>query len=514
MKYRQAKWSEPTIFELSEDGKLGHIPPISSDEEKKIVGDVTRYVPYELYRETLNLPKLSEGEVIRHFTRLSQQNFGVDSGIYPLGSCTMKYNPKICDIIVNSNKITQLHPLQDETFTQGMLEVLFNLSSYLSEITGMYKFSLQPSAGAHGEFVGAMIMRAYHKYHDDLEDRNEMLVPDSAHGTNPASAAMAGFNVVVIPSDEFGRIDIEALESVAGRNTAGIMLTNPNTLGIFEKEILKISEIIHSVGGLLYYDGANLNALLGKVRPGDMGFDIVHLNTHKTFATPHGGGGPGSGPVGVVKELEKFLPVPIVEFDGKKYFLDYNKSHSIGKVRSFYGNISVLLRAYSYILSLGSEGLKNVSELSVLNANYVARKLSISGLFEIPFYPDKLVKHEFVLSANKINKDKGISALDISKRLLDHGIHPPTVYFPQIVNEALMIEPTETESKKELDNFIEKLIEIGHEAKRNPELLKKSPQQTSIGRIDEVKASNPKTLCLSWKKFAEKQRISKNDPSN
>ncbi len=506
MEYKQAKWSEPTIFELSKKGKIGHLPAEPSEIERKLIGDVTKFVPSKLLRRTLNLPEVSEVEVVRHYIHISQQNFGVDSGMYPLGSCTMKYNPKICDIIANSSKILALHPLQDESLTQGALEILYNLSCCLNEITGMHKFSLHPSAGAHGEFVGAMIIRAYHKYNDDLKNRNEMLMPDSAHGTNPASAAMAGFKVIVIPSDKSGLVDIEALKSAAGEHTAGFMLTNPNTLGIFEKDILKISEIIHSVGGLLYYDGANLNALLGKVRPGDMGFDIVHLNMHKTFATPHGGGGPGAGPVGVVRELEKFLPIPTVEFDEKKFFLDYERPHTIGKVRSFYGNISVLLRAYAYILCLGAEGLKNVSELSVLNANYVARKIITNGHYEIPFYPNDIVKHEFVLSARKIYRETGITALDISKRLLDFGVHPPTIYFPQIVNEALMIEPTETESKEGLDNFVDLLMRICEEAYSNPETLQKSPRNTSVGRVDEVKASSLKTLCLTWKMFKEKEK--------
>lgn len=509
MDYRQAKWNEPTIFEISKDGKIGHIPPKPSEIEHNLTGNAIDYIPSKLLRNKIDLPQVSEGEVVRHYIRLSQQNFGVDSGMYPLGSCTMKYNPKICNLIANSSKISLLHPLQDKSLTQGILEILYSLSSHLAEITGMHKFSLQPSAGAHGEFVGAMIMRAHHKNDDDLQNRNEMLVPDSAHGTNPASAAMAGFNVVVIPSDSNGRVNIEALKNVVGENTAGFMLTNPNTLGIFENEIIQIAEIIHSVGGLLYYDGANLNALIGKVRPGDMGFDIVHLNTHKTFATPHGGGGPGAGPVGVVKELEKFLPAPTVEFDGKEYFLDYDKTKSIGKVRSFYGNISILLRAYAYILSLGATGLKNVSELSVLNANYIAKKISDSGLYEIPFYPDEIIKHEFVLSANKIKNEKGISALDISKRLLDYGIHPPTIYFPQIVSEALMVEPTETESKEELDNFVDKIIKIGEEAYNDPDILSKSPRFTTVSRVDEVKASSPKTICLTWKKWKEAEKENK-----
>jgi glycine dehydrogenase subunit 2 len=504
MEYKQANWNEPTIFEISKKGKIGYLSTKPSSVERELVGEATEFVPDELLRKKLNLPQLSEVEVLRHYFRLSQQNFGVDSGMYPLGSCTMKYNPKICDVIANSIKIQDLHPLQDASLTQGILKILYDLSLYLAEITGMQKFSLQPAAGAHGEFVGAMIIRAYHKHNKDLEKRNEIIIPDSAHGTNPASANMAGFNVVVIPSEKSGRIDIKALESAANENTAGLMLTNPNTLGIFEKEIIRISEIIHSVGGLLYYDGANLNALLGKVRPGDMGFDIVHLNMHKTFATPHGGGGPGAGPVGVVKELEDFLPVPTVEFNGKKYYLDNNKSQSIGKVRSFYGNISVLLKAYTYILCLGKEGLKNVAEISVLNANYVARKLLKNTHYEIPFYPNKIIKHEFVLSAKKICEETGINAMDISKRLLDYGYHPPTVYFPQIVNEAMMIEPTETESKEQLDNFIQTLIRIGEESYSNSQKLKDSPGNTATGRIDEVKASNPKTLCLSWKMRKDK----------
>jgi len=504
MEYKQASWNEPTIFEISKKGKIGCLPTKPTSAESKLVGDATKFVPNELLRKKLNLPQLSEVEVLRHYIRLSQQNFGVDSGMYPLGSCTMKYNPKICDVIANSKKIQDLHPLQDVSLTQGILKILYDLSMYLAEITGMQKFSLQPAAGAHGEFVGAMIIRAYHKYNNDLEKRNEIIIPDSAHGTNPASANMAGFNVVVIPSEKSGRIDIKALESTTNEHTAGLMLTNPNTLGIFDKDIIRISEIIHSVGGLLYYDGANLNALLGEVRPGDMGFDIVHLNMHKTFATPHGGGGPGAGPVGVVKGLENFLPVPTVEFNGKKYYLDHKKSQSIGKVKSFYGNISVLLKAYTYILCLGKEGLKNVAEISVLNANYVARKLLKNTHYEIPFYPNKIIKHEFVLSAKKIFEETGINAMDLSKRLLDYGYHPPTVYFPQIVNEAMMIEPTETESKEQLDKFIETLIRIGEESYSNSQKLKDSPGNTSVGRIDEVKASSPKTLCLSWKMRKEK----------
>jgi len=500
MSYRQAKWNEPLIFEKSRRGKIGHTPPSPDSVELGVVGDPTSLVPSELKRtKTPDLPEVSEVEVIRHYVRLSQQNFGVDSGIYPLGSCTMKYNPKICDRVTSSPKIRDLHPLQDCSLTQGALEILYDLSKYLAEITGMDRFSLQPAAGAHGEFTGVMIIRAYHNAKGELVRRNEMLVPDSAHGTNPATAAMAGFKTVVIPTVDCGCLDIDAVKSAASDRTAGLMLTNPNTLGIFERNILEVSKAIHAVGGLLYYDGANMNAILGKTRPREMGFDVVHLNLHKTFATPHGGGGPGAGPVGVIKELEEFLPVPLVEYDGKRYFLDYDRPRSIGKIKGFYGNIAVLVRAYTYILSMGSEGLEAVGEQSVLNANYVARRLLQNGKYTIPFYPDKLVKHEGVISAEKIYVETGVRAGDISKRLLDYGVHSPTTYFPQIVNEALMIEPTETESLEYLDYLIETMNKIADECYSNPDLVKKAPYSTSVTRIDEAKASHPETMCLSWK---------------
>lgn len=500
MSYRQAKWTEQLIFEKSTKGKIGHIPPSADQKENNVMGNLNDSVPPELKRKsTPRLPELSEVEVVRHYTRLSQENFGVDSGTYPLGSCTMKYNPKICDRILNSSKILDLHPLQDVSLTQGILEILYHLSNYFSEITGMHRISLQPAAGAQGEFTGALIIRAYHDSHGELDNRDEMLIPDSAHGTNPASAAMAGFKTVVIPTVDSGCLDINAVKNVVGEKTAGLMLTNPNTLGIFESNIIEVSDLIHSAGGLLYFDGANTNPTLGKTRPKEMGFDIVHLNLHKTFATPHGGGGPGAGPVGVIEELEKFLPVPLVVYDGKRYSLDYDRPHSIGKIRGFYGNVAVLLRAYIYILSMGWDGLESVSELSVLNANYIARKILMNKKYTIPYYPNYLVKHECVISAEKIFKETGVRAGDISKRLLDYGIHSPTTYFPQIVEEALMIEPTETESKAELDRLVDAMYKVAEECYSTPELVKKAPYSTSVTRINEAKASHPETMCLSWR---------------
>jgi glycine dehydrogenase subunit 2 len=497
--FHQAKWDEPLIIERSGSGKRGHNPARSGDIELKVVGqDLRKSVPKELLRNELPpLPEVSEPEVVRHYTRLSQQNFAVDLGIYPLGSCTMKYNPKVSEAIAQNPKLEKIHPEQDESTVQGILALLHRLDQFLAEITGMSRMSLQPVAGAAGEYLGALIMRAYHKSKGELENRREMIIPDSAHGTNPASAAMAGFNVVVVPSNNEGTVDLEALRKVVGPRTAGLMITNPNTLGIFEKNVLEIAKIVHDAGGLLYYDGANFNAILGKVRPGDMGFDIVHLNLHKTFATPHGGGGPGAGPVGVRKDLEKFLPVPLVRFDGTKYFFDYDAPDSVGKVTAFHGNIGVLVRAYTYILSLGPDGLKAVAETAVLNTNYILAKVLERAKFELPFSRKR--KHEFVLSAKRISEDTGVRALDLGKRMLDWGLHSPTVYFPQIVEEAMMVEAPETESLRDLDELVEAFVRAGKEAETNPELPRTAPHNTSVRRIDEVKASHPKTLSLKWK---------------
>ncbi|MEM3627472.1 MAG: aminomethyl-transferring glycine dehydrogenase subunit GcvPB [Candidatus Bathyarchaeia archaeon] len=498
--FKQANWAEPIIFQMGKKGRRGHRLPKIEEEIKNAVGGIDSLIPENMRRTSQPmLPELSEVEVTRHFIRLSEMNYGVDSGLYPLGSCTMKYNPKINEQLANSPALGMIHPYQDEGTVQGILEILYKLERWLAEITGTHEVCLQPSAGAHGEFLGAMLMRAYHKMNGESEKRSEVIVPDSAHGTNPASAAMAGFNVVVIPSGEDGCVNLEALKAAVSERTAGLMLTNPNTLGVFEKDIDEIAKIIHEVGGLLYYDGANLNPILGKVRPGDMGFDIVHINIHKTFSTPHGGGGPGAGPVGVSKALAEFLPVPRIVFDGSHYRLDYDRPHSIGKIRCFYGNIAVLLRAYAYILSLGAEGLREVAEVSVLNANYLLKKLrGVKGL-KLPYDNEKPRKHECVFSAKPLKNETGVSALNIAKRLLDYGLHAPTIYFPLIAEEALMIEPTETFEKEELDRFAETLRKICEEACSNPEVVLKAPHNTAITRLDEVKASHPKTMALSWR---------------
>jgi glycine dehydrogenase subunit 2 len=504
--FKQANWNERLIFNLGRKGRRGHVPPKAEEEIKRIVSNVNLVIPENMHRKSqLKLPELSEVEVVRHFTRLSEMNYGVDSGLYPLGSCTMKYNPKINELLANLPTINMVHAYQDEDTVQGILEILYKLERWLAEITGTYEVCLQPAAGAHGEFLGTSLMRAYHKLNGETEKRREIIVPDSAHGTNPASAAMAGFNVVVVPSDQEGCVSIEALKAAVSERTAGLMLTNPNTLGIFEKNIEEIARIVHDAGGLLYYDGANLNAILGKARPGDMGFDVVHMNIHKTFGTPHGGGGPGAGPVGVSEDLAKFLPVPRIVFDGERYHLDYDMPHSIGKMRSFYGNVAVLLKAYAYILSLGFEGLKEVAEVSVLNANYLAKKLNeIKGL-RLTYGSEKPRKHECILSARHLKSETGVSALNVAKRLLDYGLHAPTIYFPLIVDEALMIEPTETFEKEELDRFVDAMRKICEEAYTNPEVVLKAPHNTAVSRVDELKASHPRTMALSWRMYLKKK---------
>jgi glycine dehydrogenase subunit 2 len=469
---------------------------MSSPEKRN---ELLAKVPKQLRRSRPpSFPELSETDVVRHYTRLSQENFGVDLGIYPLGSCTMKYNPKICDLIAASHKIQDLHPYQDQRAAQGILQVLYEASGFLGQIVGMDKITLQPAAGAHGEYTGVLIMRAYHRDRGD-QTRDEVIVPDSAHGTNPASAAMAGFKVVEVPSNVNGCVDTEALKAVVGPRTVGLMITNPNTLGIFEREIVEIAGIVHDAGGLVYYDGANLNAIMGKAKPGDMGFDIVHINLHKTFATPHGGGGPGAGPVGVKQRLADYLPVPTIEFDGTKYYLDYNRPKSIGKIRAFHGSAAVVLRAYTYILLNGKEGLESIAQIAVLNANYMAQKLRTIKGFSLPFAESVPRKHEFVLSASTLAKETGVTALQVGKRLLDFGIHSPTVYFPMIVEEALMTEPTETVSKIELDSMINGFAKISEEAYSGSDQPRTSPHSTSVSRIDEAKANRPKTINLTWR---------------
>jgi len=503
--YEQAVWNEQVIFKLGKKGRVGHVLPGVEDEVRRLVGSVDQMLPDSIRRTRKpDLPELTEVQVVRHFTRLSQMNYGIDSGLYPLGSCTMKYNPKINDQLANLPKLSMVHPYQDEGTVQGILQILYEIERWMSEITGTYEVSLHPAAGAHGELLGTLLMHACLKEQGQCERRTEVIVPDSAHGTNPASAAMAGFNVVVIPSADDGCIDVEALKSVASEKTAGLMLTNPNTLGIFEKDIEEIAKIIHEVGGLLYYDGANLNPLLGRARPGDMGFDIVHINIHKTFSTPHGGGGPGAGPVGVTKDLAQFLPVPRVTFDGERYHLDYDRPRSIGKIRAFQGNIAVLLRAYAYVLSMGFDGLKEAAETSVLNANYMMKQLgAIKGLM-IPYDDKKPRKHECVISAEPLKTETGVTALNVAKRLLDFGLHAPTIYFPLIVDEALMIEPTETFEKEELDRFIEATKQICQEAYSSPQTVLDAPHNTSVPRLNEVKASHPRTMALSWRMYLQK----------
>ncbi len=501
MVYLQARWDEPPIINLSRPGKVGFHEFLPAGSSQTVLESIPK-----ILRRTRapSLPEISEIEVVRHYTRLSQENFGVDLGIYPLGSCTMKYNPKICDAIAASHKIQELHPYQDQRTVQGILQILYEASDFLAKIVGMDKMTLQPAAGAHGEYTGVMLMRAYHR-DKDAQDRDEIIVPDSAHGTNPASAAMAGYKVVEIPSNTDGCVDKEALKSVVGPKTAGLMITNPNTLGIFEREIMEIAGIVHDAGGLLYYDGANLNAIMGKAKPGDMGFDIVHINLHKTFATPHGGGGPGAAPVGVTSRLADYLPIPTIEFDGTQYYLEYNRPKTIGKVRAFHGSSAVVLRAYAYILLNGKEGLSTAAEVAVLNANYLAQKLRKIKGFSLPLSEQVPRKHEFVLSASTLVKETGITALQVGKRLLDFGLHAPTVYFPLIVEEAMMTEPTETVSKEELDAMISGFTRISQEAYAHSEELRTSPHATSVSRIDEAKANRPKTMQLTWR---NKQTIS------
>ena len=471
------------IFEISKEGRKGYKLPLCDVESI----DISEMIPEHLLSKSeLSLPEVSEVDVIRHFTLLSNKNYGVDTGFYPLGSCTMKYNPKINEDMASMPAFTGIHPYQDERTVQGSLQLMYELSEKLAEISGMDQVSLQPAAGAHGELTGLMIISAFHENRGDFK-RKKIIVPDSAHGTNPASANVAGFDIVEIKSNEKGNVDLDSLKLVLNEEIAGLMLTNPNTLGLFDENIKQISELVHEAGGLVYYDGANLNAIMGKARPGDMGFDVVHMNLHKTFSTPHGGGGPGSGPVGVKKELIPYLPVPIIEKKEEQFTLNYDKPLSIGKVKSFYGNFGVLVRAYTYILSMGADGLKKVSEMAVLNANYMKSRLK--DYYYLPI--TKVCKHEFVLGG----LEQGISevtTLDVAKRLLDFGYHPPTIYFPTIIDNAIMIEPTETESLETMDAFIEVMINISKEAKENPQLLKKAPYNTVVRRLDEVRAArNP-----------------------
>ncbi len=475
------------IFEKSVAGRRGvRLPECDVPGGRDNLKELKRKRPPDL-------PDVSELDTVRHFTELSRHNFGVDTNFYPLGSCTMKYNPKIGEEVAKYQGFSSLHPLlpqlrQGGILTQGALQVICETERLLSEITGVAEFTMQPLAGAHGELTGIMLIAAYHKSKGSR--KTKVIIPDSAHGTNPASAAIAGYEVVSVPSDNNGVMDFDAFEKVLNEEVAAVMLTCPNTLGLFNSDIKKIADRTHQVGGLMYYDGANLNAILGKCRPGDVGFDVVHLNLHKTFGTPHGGGGPGAGPVGVKDHLREFLPISLVvkRSDGT-YALEYNRPKSIGYVAPFYGNFGVILKCYVYILLLGREGLIRAAENAVLNANYMMEKLK--SYYHLPY--DRRCMHEFVLSAER-HKEKGVRALDIAKRLLDFGFHPPSIYFPLIVEEAMMIEPTETESKETLDEFIEAMIQIAREVEQEPQTLKDAPHNLDISRLDEVRASREPNL--------------------
>lgn len=463
------------IFEKSKEGRRGvdiRVPEIPCYK-----------FPESGLRNELDLPEVAEIDTIRHFTELSKRAFGVDDGLYPLGSCTMKYNPKLNEEIASLKGFTDIHPLQSEEDVQGALEASYMLGELLAEITGMDAVTLQPSAGAHGEYTGLKLISSYHKARGDVK-RNKIIVPDSAHGTNPASATMAGFEVINVKSNKEKGVDLDELRSIVGEDTAALMLTNPTTLGLFEKNIKEISKIVHNAGGLLYYDGANLNAIMGIVRPGDMGFDVVHLNLHKTFSTPHGGGGPGSGPVGCKRELARFLPNPMVAKYGSEFFL-VGEPESIGKVGSFYGNFLVYMRALAYILTLGKEGIPYSAKMAVLNANYLKAKLQ--DIFETE--KKRHCMHEFVLSLEKIKEETDVSAMDVAKSMIDYKMHPPTMYFPMIVHEALMFEPTETENKETLDLASSILRSLHEKAYSTPELLKTAPHSTVISRPDEVMAA-------------------------
>ncbi|MGE5584479.1 MAG: aminomethyl-transferring glycine dehydrogenase subunit GcvPB [Bacillota bacterium] len=476
----------PLIFERSEAGRRAYSLP-DCDVPRK---DATELLPgWALRKRAADLPEVSEVDLVRHYTKLSQRNHGVDVGFYPLGSCTMKYNPKVNEDAAALPGFNALHPYQPEELVQGALELMYELGRYLCEIGGMDEATLQPAAGAHGELTGLMIIKAYHESRGDGAKRTKVIVPDSAHGTNPASAAFCGYKVVEVKSDGRGGVDLDSLRAAMSDEVAALMLTNPNTLGLFDENIVEIAKIVHDAGGLLYYDGANMNAIMGIARPGDMGFDVLHFNLHKTFSTPHGGGGPGSGPVAVKKALAPFLPVPVVEKKDGKFVLDYARPQSIGKVKAFYGNFNVMVKAYAYIRALGAKGLREASENAVLNANYLMRKLA--PYYHLPY--DRHCKHEFVLSG-EYGLASGVHTGDIAKMLLDYGFHAPTVYFPLIVKEAIMVEPTETESRDTLDAFVDAMIGIAQLAEKDPEALHTAPHKMVVGRLDDVTAARRPVL--------------------
>lgn len=482
------KLAEPLIFERSRPGRrASSIPPAAEFP----VPDVEQLIPRAAFRRTaLHLPEVSELDLVRHYTRLAHRNFAVDLGPYPLGSCTMKYNPKIADAVVALPGFARLHPAQPAGQVQGALQLLVDFERALCALTGMHAVTFQPAAGAHGELTGLLMIRAWHESRSDRRQR--VLIPDSAHGTNPASVRLAGFDVTTIASGADGLVDLAALEAALDTDVAALMLTNPNTLGLFERDIVRIAELVHGVGGQLYYDGANFNAILGKARPGDMGFDVVHLNLHKTFATPHGGGGPGAGPLAVAEHLAPFLPGPVVAERNGSLFWDTQRPHSIGRVHGWHGNFGVIVRAYAYLLANGGAGLERVAERAVLNANYLLARLE--DVYP-PAVPTRPVMHELVVSARP-QRALGVRALDIAKALIDAGMHPPTVYFPLIVEEALMIEPTETESRESLDALLHALRDIATQVIENPAPLREAPRSAPLGRLDEARAA--RRLVTRW----------------
>ena len=483
---RQGPPGAGTLMDLSRPGRRAFSLPRLDVPEREVSPEHARRAPPRL-------PEVAERDLVRHYTRLAQMNYGVDTGFYPLGSCTMKYNPKLADAAAALPGFSRLHPLQPEETVQGVLELLWRLERALCEITGMARATLQPPAGACGELTGLLIMRRHHTERGD--PRRRVAIPDSAHGTNPASVRLAGYEALHVPSDARGLVDVSALAKLIDGDVAGLMLTNPNTLGLFEEEIERITEIVHDAGGLVYYDGANLNAILGRCRPGDMGFDIVHINTHKTFGTPHGGGGPGAGPVAVTEALEPYLPVPLVARDEASgtFRLETDRPRSIGRMHGFHGNIGVLVRAYAYVFVHGRDGLREVSERAVLNANYLAHLLR--GALPLAF-PGSRPMHEFVATAAPIKRRTGVRAMDLAKRVIDLGFHPSTVYFPLIVEEALMVEPTETETRESLEAFAEAMLRAAREAETDPELLHEAPVTTPVRRLDEVRAA--RHLELRW----------------
>jgi glycine dehydrogenase subunit 2 len=512
--FKQAKWSEPLVFELGAPGRIGVTLPEVDSEVRRVVGEVK--IPSSMRRSSPpRLPELSEVEVIRHYTRLTQMSYGVDNGSVPLGSCTMKYNPRIAWDIAFNSEIEELHPLQDERTVQGLLEVMFELQKWLASITGMDICTLHPAAGAHGELAGVLVIRRYHEVKGQLERKTEIVIPDSAHGTNPASAAMAGFKVIEVSTGPDGNVDIEALKSVVGDSTAGLMITNPSTLGLFEEHILEISRLLHEHDALLYYDGANLNGIMGYARPGDMGFDIAHINIHKTFSSPHGGGGPGAGPV-CIKErvvssergikLSDLLPGYIVYYDEERglYRLRGPRSYSVGLLKSFFANTVPLLWAYVYILMMGPQGLRAATEHAVLVTNYFAKLTSEIRGFELPYGRGRFRKHEVVLSAKPLADETGVTAEDVAKGLLDAGLYAPTIYFPLIVKEALQTEFTETETPESIERYVARLREISEVAYKNPSEPKSWPLNTSIGRINAAKANHPRHLAPTWRVYVKR----------